>query len=102
DDRAAPVARRQPIQRAENDAEYEECEETVRLGIAGKVEIEERIRSRRDANRLDAGEQEDGPEEVGELRRGEREAKRWPGGDALGGEGNGEVAEEHGAGRSSG
>jgi hypothetical protein len=60
-------------------------------------ERRERRVAGRDAYALPSDEQERGPEQVRELRGGERRAQRGAGGRALGSVGGGEVTDERGS-----
>ena len=70
-------------------------QQAVRPRIVIEGERRERRVSRSDPRSLHAGEQEERPDEIGQLAGGEEPAERDTRRSALGGEGDSKVAEEH-------
>src|SRR6266850_2630109 len=80
---------------SEDDAPDTEEQQRMRIRVGDEIERRERGRARIDSHLLDAERHQKGPEQIGELRRGEQDRQREPGSDALGGEAESKVAYEH-------
>ncbi len=95
DERASSIAAAQEVDAAQQDAPADEREQAVRYRIVREDQRVECARAGADLHTLDAREQEDRPEEVGELRGGHQPAGRRAWSAAFRRERNGVVAQEH-------